>query len=199
VSPRATVALNYALYQAGWVAAVGGAALGLGTAGAAVAALLTAVHLALARDRRAEAALVAATLVVGLVVESGQIAVGTYATLGGTPPPAWPPPWLLGLWGQFATTFRFSAAGLFARPWAAALFGAIGGPAAFLAGERLGAVTLTRPLTASLIQLVVAWAIGLAVCGWLVRVLPASVPAAYRRGASTPAGQRGSPRSSAAT
>lgn len=182
MSPRGTFALNYGLYQAGWVAAVGGAAIGVGEAGAAAAALLTAAHLWLARDRAGEALLVAATLLLGLVAEATQIALGTYVTLGGTTPRPWPPLWLIALWAQFATTFRFSAAGLFARPWAAALFGALGGPLAFLAGERLGAVTLARPLTPSLLALLGAWAIGMAVCAWLVRVLPASAPAAYRRG-----------------
>lgn len=182
MSPRATFALNYALYQMGWLAAVGGATLGLGAVGAAVAALLTAVHLWLARDRSGEAMLVAATLVLGVIVEAGQIFAGTYVALGGTTPSPWPPAWLLALWAQFATTFRFSAAGLFARRWTAALFGALGGPLAFLAGERLGAVTLARPLTASLLSLLVAWALGMAVCAWLVRVLPVSAPAAYRRG-----------------
>jgi hypothetical protein len=44
------------------------------------------------------------------------------------------------MWAQFATTFRFSLRTMITRPIPAALFGAAGGPIAFLAGERLGAV-----------------------------------------------------------
>jgi Protein of unknown function (DUF2878) len=54
--------------------------------------------------------------------------------------------WLLVMWGQFATTFRFSLRGVMRRPLFAGLFGATGGPIAFLAGERLGAVILLPPL-----------------------------------------------------
>jgi hypothetical protein len=57
-----------------------------------------------------------------------------------------------------ATTFSFSLRPIISRPLAAAGFGAFGGPIAFLAGERLGAVTLHRPLTPGLILLAVSWA-----------------------------------------
>lgn len=181
MSARTAVALNYALYQIGWLATVGGAAIGWGGSGAAIAAVLTVVHVWLARDRSGEATLVCATLMLGVVVEVGQIAAGTYVTLGGAGPSAWPPAWLLCLWGQFATTFRFSASGLFARAWAAALFGAFGGPLAFLAGERLGAVTLARPMAPSLLRLLVAWALAMTVCAWLVRLVPARSPSTYRQ------------------
>lgn len=180
MSPRATVALNYTLYQVGWLAAVGGAAIGYGTAGAAIAALLTLVHLWLARDRAGEIRLAVTVLVLGAAVETTQIGAGTYVTLGGSPPAWWPPAWLLALWAQFATTFRFSAATLLARPWAAATCGALGGPLAFVAGERLGAVTLARPLTPALIALGVAWTLAMAASAVLVRVVPRRGPATYR-------------------
>jgi Protein of unknown function (DUF2878) len=65
------------------------------------------------------------------------------------------------MWGQFATTFRFSLRGVMRRPLFAGLFGATGGPIAFLAGERLGAVILLPPLAHGLLQLSVSWAIAL--------------------------------------
>jgi hypothetical protein len=63
--------------------------------------------------------------------------------------------------GQFATTFRFSPRGVMRRPLFAGLFGAAGGPIAFLAGERLGAVILLPPLAHGLLQLSLSWAIAL--------------------------------------
>ena len=84
---------------------------------------------------------------------------------------ALPPPWLLAMWAQFATTFRFSLRTIITRPIRAALFGAAGGPIAFLAGERLGAVSLLPPLTQGLLRLSISWAIALVVFSVVVRRL----------------------------
>ena len=173
MTPRATYLLNYGAYQLGWLAAILGAASGYGTAGACVGFVLTAGHVLLARDRRGELVLVLAALAAGVAVESWQIASGTYRVLADAAPGALPPLWLLALWAQFATTFRFSLRGIMTRPRAALLFGALGGPLAFLAGERLGAVVLTAPLAPGLARLVVAWAAALAGLAWGARRLSA--------------------------
>jgi len=149
---------NGALYQTGWFACVLGAAWGHGTVGAVAAGALMAGHLVASPDRRTDLRTMLGTLTIGGVVEGLQIAAGTYQTLGGGVPGPVPPLWLLALWAHFATTFRYSLRALVARPWAAVLFGALGGPVAFLAGERLGAVTLARPLGASLTALALGWA-----------------------------------------
>jgi len=94
---------------------------------------------------------------------------GTYRLTSGTLTDALPPPWLLAMWAQFATTFRFSLSGVIARPVPAVLFGAAGGPIAFLAGERLGAVSLLPPLEYSLLRLSISWAIALTVFSVVVR------------------------------
>jgi hypothetical protein len=49
------------------------------------------------------------------------------------------------MWIAFATTLNVSMRWLRGRPELALLFGAVGGPLAFYAGERLGAVTVHRP------------------------------------------------------
>lgn len=181
MSPERTYLVNYAAYQVGWVAAVGGAALGHGTAGAAVALGLTLGHVVLARDRAAEAALVAVAAGAGVLVESWQIGQGTYRLIEGAPAAGLPPPWLLALWAQFATTFRFCLAHVITRPWAAALFGAVGGPLAFLAGERLGAVVLAVPAGPGLGRLVFAWAAALVGLSAVTRAVNARRPTpAYR-------------------
>ena len=59
------------------------------------------------------------------------------------------------------------------------LFGAVGGPIAFLAGERLGAVVLQVPLLPGLLRLVVAWALALAALAWFVP-RRSGCPGAYR-------------------
>jgi len=72
-----------------------------------------------------------------------------------------PPPWLVALWAQFATTFRFALAGVIKHPVRAVLFGAAGGPLAFLAADRLGAVTLLPPISTGLLRLSLVWAAAL--------------------------------------
>jgi hypothetical protein len=93
---------------------------------------------------------------------------------------ALPPPWLLAMWAQFATTFRFSLRSVVTRPVLAVLFGAAGGPIAFLAGERLGAVTLLPPLAQSLLRLSISWAIALVVFSEVVRRIAPERGADYR-------------------
>jgi hypothetical protein len=180
LSTATTRLINAALYQAGWFACVLGAARGRGAAGAAVAATLAGVHLALSGDRRRDLGVMAGALGLGVVMEAGQIAMGTYATLAYAPPAAFPPTWLLALWVQFGTTFRYGLRPLLARVWGAALFGAVGGPIAFAAGEALGAVALRRPLGASLAALAVGWAVALALVAFWRRVDGAAPAPRYR-------------------
>jgi hypothetical protein len=160
---RHTQLINYALYQVGWVACVLGGAWHRPWTGFLMAMILVGVHLTLSLERSLEARLMALASAVGVVVEMVQIATGTYRFTSGTLIDALPPPWLLGMWAQFATTFRFSLRRVMTRPVSAALFGAVGGPIAFLAGERLGAVTRLPPLTPGLHRLSISWAIALVV------------------------------------
>lgn len=150
--------LNYAFYQAGWFACVLGAAAGRPWSGCVLAVALVGAHLLLSGNRPRDVQRMALAVVVGSLVEAIQIAAGTYQFTSGTVFAALPPPWLLIMWAQMATTFDFSMRPIVARPVAAAVFGAVGGPLAFLAGERLGAVTLQRPLAPGLVLLSISWA-----------------------------------------
>ena len=134
-----------------------------------MAVILGGVHLTLSVERSVEARLVVFATAVGALVEMGQIAAGTYRFTSGTGIEALPPAWLLTMWAQFATTFRHSLRTVIARPPQAALFGAIGGPIAFLAGERLGAVTLLEPLMHGLLRLSISWALALVVFSAVLR------------------------------
>ena len=166
---RHTQLVNYALYQIGWFACVLGGASHRPWTGFLIAMILVGVHLALSVERAFELRLVVLATAVGAVVEMMQIAAGTYRFTSGTVTDALPPPWLLAMWAQLATTFRFSLRRVVTRPVLAVLFGAAGGPIAFLAGERLGAVTLLPPLAYGLLRLAVSWAIALIVFSAVVR------------------------------
>lgn len=161
--------INYVLYQSGWFACILGAAWGWPVTGLLIAVALTAVHLWLSADRGTEMRFIALTLALGVVVEGVQVWSGTYRFTSGVVVAWMSPPWLLMMWAQFATTFRSSLRGIMTVPARAALFGLLGGPIAFLAGERLGAVTLSRPLSPGLVRLSVAWGVALCVCAVAVR------------------------------
>lgn len=151
-------ALNFLIYYAGWFACILGPAWGYPWTGTALALVLIGVHLALVRRRRDELALMLWAAGIGTAVDTVQIAVGALRFPVGSLNPALPPPWLVVLWAQFAATFHFSMSWMKGRPVIAALFGAVGGPLAFLAGWRLGVVELQPSLWGSLASLALAWA-----------------------------------------
>ena len=173
--------INYALYQIGWFACVLGAASHRPWTGCLIALILVGMHLALSVERSLEVRLVVLAAAIGAVVEMIQIAAGTYRFTSGTVIHALPPPWLLTMWAQFATTFRYSLRPIITRPARAALFGAAGGPLAFLAGERLGAVTLLPPLTHGLLRLSLSWAVALVIFSAVVRQVPPARGSHYVR------------------
>ena len=161
--------VNYVLYQTGWFACILGAAWDWPVTGFLIAVVLTAAHLHLSADRARETRAILLALALGLVVEGFQVWSGTYRFRSGVVVAWMSPPWLLMMWAQFATTFRSSLRSIMTVPVRAALFGLVGGPIAFVAGERLGAVMLARPLAPGLVRLGLAWGVALAVCALLVR------------------------------
>lgn len=166
---RNSTIANYVLYQAGWFACVLGGAWRWPWTGFGIGLILLLVQIAISRDRGRDARLIAVTVLVGLVVEVIQIAAGTYSFSSGTFVAALPPAWMLMLWAQFAATFAFSLKPIITRPLAAAAFGAVGGPVAFVAGHGLGAVTLLPPTGTGLLQLALSWGLALTLLSAVAR------------------------------
>ena len=67
------------------------------------------------------------------------------------------PIWIIGLWISFALTINHSLAWLQSKPALQIFFGLIGGPLAYLAGEKLGAITLSHEYTLYILAL--NWAV----------------------------------------
>jgi len=129
---------NLLLFQAGWFAAVLGAANGMAWLGPVVIAAILAFHLYRASERASEAGLILAGLLVGLVFESLLAFTGWVAYPGHESFIA--PLWMIALWANFAATLNVALRSLRSRTWLLAALGGIGGPLAYWGGASLGAM-----------------------------------------------------------
>ena len=150
--------INLVLYQVGWLACILGGANHMPWAGVLVVAAVVAYHLVSASRPAAEGKLIVAAATVGVVWDSLLVAAGWLVYPSGTLLENTAPYWIVALWVVFATTFNVSLAWFKTRLLAASVFGAVGGPLAYLAGERLGGVVFTDP-TAGLTALALGWAV----------------------------------------
>ncbi len=151
--------INFVAFQLGWLACVLGAGAGRPWLGPIVAILVVGLHLALHRAHwYRELLLIACAAVLGYVLDSALVVGGVLvfpdrAVLGG--PSAL---WMVALWCQFATTLNVSMSWLRGRYVLGALLGAVAGPIAYLAGARLGAVEVGRPMLIALPAIAAVWA-----------------------------------------
>ncbi len=142
--------VNVILYQLIWFLCVLG-----GNKGAIAALPLLLLHLAFTNCRGADLKMMGFMLFLGLLVDGTLQQVGFFSfTTPGFPIPFW----LMIIWLGLAIIPQHSLAWLKNRLLLSAVFGALGGPAAYWAGTRLGAASLGWPLLQSLVFLSVIWA-----------------------------------------
>lgn len=150
--------INFILFQAAWFAAVLGAAHGIPWLGVIAVPGVYAVHLAQTTERKEELLLALAAAGMGFLIDSGLIAVGAFSPI----PYVFPKPlsalWMVMLWVNLAMTLNLSMGWLRGKYALAMLFGALGGPMAYLGGAKLGAMT-ALPGTGGLLAIGAAWAI----------------------------------------
>ncbi|MDE2271654.1 MAG: DUF2878 domain-containing protein [Xanthomonadaceae bacterium] len=161
--------LVFIAYEAAWCAAVIGAGAGHAWPGVVAIAFFAAWRLLASRQRAVETRLVFVALLLGLVFDAVLAAAGFVDYAAAWP---WPlaPAWLTALWVAFALTIVPLFGYLHGRPWMAALFGAIGGPLAYLGAARgWQAVTLVAPSWHALAALAVGWAVAMPVLCTLAR------------------------------
>lgn len=142
---------NFILYNVGWFAVVLFAAQGQVWVGNVAVMLVVAAHLLSVPSARKESLLLAAAAVIGLVWETLLVWSGilSYPTAPGIGVLA--PSWIVAMWILFATTINVSLSWVKRSWWLASLFGAIGGPLAFAAGQALGAVSFGDPVITPLV------------------------------------------------
>lgn len=151
--------INFVGFQAGWFGCILGAAWSLGWIGPLLVGLLFLGQLRLFPDAGAELRLAAAAAVTGFLLDSAASAVGLYTFAANPWGLTWlSPPWLVAMWVNFSLTLNLSLSWLLDKPAAAAVLGALGGPLAYLAGERLGAIDFTESTGLVLAALALIWA-----------------------------------------
>lgn len=148
---------NFLLYQLAWFACIMGAAEGLPWAGVVVGLLVVGLHLGLAHTPRTELGIIGLTGLIGGVWETFIVRQDWVEYLGQFGE-QFPPLWIITLWLAFATTFNVSLRWLQRRYLFAALFGLVGGPLAWYAGMRLGALRLPE-LQTDLTAIGLGWAV----------------------------------------
>ncbi len=179
-------ARNFLLYNVAWFACVHFAADDHAWVGIVATALVVTAHLLGVTHWRREAAVLAVAAAVGYAWES--LLVGTGVLSYPTAPEftGLAPLWIVALWVNFATTLDASLAWIRRSPWLAAVFGALGGPLAFLAGEKMGAVQFGETTTA-LTVLGVGWAVLLpAFCRIVDMLKPHDEPVSEPAGSALP-------------
>jgi apolipoprotein D and lipocalin family protein len=141
-----------------------------------------ATHLSFIDRRAADLQLIGAAVVVGLIVDTVLLRSGELRFVFGTWPEGFAPYWMLSLWAAFATTLNHSLRWIVHRPLVAILLGAIGGPLAYLAGAKLGALQLASLQTA-LPLIGVAWGVAMAALSLIaMRLQPTPLPKSVAAG-----------------
>ena len=154
--PKHYFIVNLLIYQVCWFACVLGAANGVPWVGVIIVATATVCHLFAANKPVVELVLIGCIVLIGGLWDSFLVTTGWLQYPNGIFIDSVAPYWILSLWVSFAITLNVSLAWFKQRLWLASLFGGIGGPLAFFAGQRLGAVEFPNAAVA-LIALAAGW------------------------------------------
>lgn len=150
---------NFILFQLGWFCCViGGASSEYYWIGVVAVMVIIAIHLVRANNIQDEIVLIMATMLLGTAWDSGLTMAGLFSFSNGVVLTGLVPVWMIAMWALFATTLNVSLSWMKNRYLLAMAFGALGGPIAYYAGNRLGAVEFSSTSTA-LIAVGIGWSI----------------------------------------
>lgn len=150
--------LNFAAFQVGWFSSVYGGAQQMPWLGPIAVAVALWLHFKAAKRPSAELILILCCALIGCVFDSALVAMGWVQYSSGVFSDSAAPYWIITMWMLFATTLNVSMRWLRGKEWMAAIFGLIGGPVTYLAGQKIGGIILVDQL-AALVALGVGWAL----------------------------------------
>ena len=157
----------------GWFACVLGAAWDSHLLSVLIVPLLGAIHLAVIGRAKLLPAilLMAASLTVGLVLDTALIAIGAFE------PNRWLMPnpittiWLLMLWVNFSLALNESLKWFQENLLVAALLGSLFGPLAYFSASRLGAIEIMNPVYMGLLPICMAWFVAMPLMSLIAKSL----------------------------
>lgn len=161
--------INFIAFQLGWIICVVAAAQGWPWLGSGVVALIVVFHLSRTPQPGAEFTLVLLVGLLGGLIDTLWVQLDLLRYSAGIVVAGMAPHWIIAMWMLFAITLNVSLRWLRGRWLLAALFGAIGGPLAYYAGAKLGAVVFTEPAWQGLATLALAWAGAMPLLMWLAQ------------------------------
>jgi hypothetical protein len=158
--------INFVSFQIGWFACVLGGAHGLPWLWPLLAVPILAWHFHQSAAWDKELKLILIIAIVGSVFDQCLLSLGWIQY----PASAWPswllPVWMMILWMLFSSTLNVSLRWMRGKYFVSVIFGAIGGPIAYLAGQKLGAMELVAQ-SSVLILLAVGWGLMMPAMLWL--------------------------------
>jgi hypothetical protein len=158
--------MNFVGFQIGWFGCVLGGANAMPWLGPVLALPILTWHFYQSPAWTQELRLILVIMVTGSLFDQFLLWLGWIQY----PLSSWPswllPVWMMSLWMLFSSTLNISLRWMRGRHLVAMLFGAIGGPIAYLAGQKLGAMELVAP-TNALLALAVGWGLMMPAMLWL--------------------------------
>lgn len=159
--------INVVGFQFGWFCCVLGAANGMPWLGPLVALPVVGWHLFAAGDMRAEFKLILVASVLGSLFDQALLSAGLLRFAESAMWPAFLlPAWMMALWLLFNTTLNVSLRWMRGHIMVAVIFGLIGGPLAYIAGAKLGAITLLDA-PKLMVVLAIGWGLLMPALLWL--------------------------------
>lgn len=153
------LAIIVTLSQLSWFACVLGAASNSPWIGPAAGAGTLAFNLLVLEKPLNVLKLAVVGALLGLAVETPLILTGLVSYSAPGPLANLPPLWLIALWVVFSTLPNTALAQLHGRVLLQAVLGLVGAPLAYLAGERLGAMSFIERPTLGLAAIGLLWAV----------------------------------------
>lgn len=149
---------NLLLFDVAWFFSVFGGAQQLPWLGPLAVLVVLGIHFRVARQPFEEALLIISCAIIGAAFDSILVTAGWVNYSSGLFSAYLPPYWIITMWMLFATTLNVSMRWLRGKPGLAALIGFLGGPAAYIAGQKLGGIIFINQI-AALSTLAIGWAV----------------------------------------
>lgn len=150
--------VNFAGFELAWLSSVVGGAREMPWLGPVAVLFVLTIHLTLARKPFDELLLIICCALIGACFDSFLVASGWVTYKAGLFSEYLAPYWIITMWMLFATTLNVSMRWLRGKPRLATLFGFVGGPTTYFAGEQLDGIVVVSP-GAALLALAIGWAV----------------------------------------